>query len=492
MIQRFIQFITSNPRQAIQLVVLEGLFIGIYHLLENQVNLQANIYPLWIAWLLTCAAVFDLWAVWYKAHALRFLESEGAAYLPVNGFLLFLFWTARYAVFSLVLIETLPVITGVAMDEKTMNWILVSVGIKELFVLAFLAPPVTQSKLKTTHEMSHAGFFSILHETMTRLVLIVKKIGELFFTIISLGYYRKNQSAIENKPPSFVLLLLADAIIIITAQYSVLFLETLFNVPTLDVSWNFIFFLVMLFITIGMYFFFFLPFRILYYLDNSPFTITGAIDIAIVIYILFSLLGITIYSSNKATEAFELTFQNRPDERIFVFNEKRRLKARDIEKLCSEQQIEKIVFHSHYTGYLPKCIYEMPALIELDAANNRLPDTYLRGSKSLKVVNFSNNEFKFLSDLGISYSWEKSPDNPAPTEYLNMSNNLIKEIVANELNNFVNLQALDLSGNPLENLHVPDRNYLPKLEILNLSNTLVTDEMIQKIRKQLPGIQIIR
>jgi hypothetical protein len=436
-LQRSIQYFLKHPTLLVKLIILEATFIGCYSLLHHHFDFNSGEMPVWLATLFLLVIVLDIWAVWYKLKSIRYEASFGHAVLPDNLILWIFFCVIRVAVFASILIGVMPVIFGVSLSETSINIILILVGMKEIFVLALL---VSNSKS------------------------------------------RKKQRV----QPVSLLVFIADAIIILTAEYSLIMIESLFDKPLLDVSLNPIY-LIITMIFVGLFFLmFFVPFRILYYLDTNEESVVGQrVDLAAIGLVLLMQAPFLFYSSNAASEHFKLVLESRPDEFVFVYDNAVRLKTRDHKLLCDTTQLTEIKYHTEYAGYLPPCVYALPNLSVLDLAGNQFESISVNDSRLLESLNLQDNKIRRLSDLG--YFDKKGRSN---LEVLNVSGNTIKVADFEYLQYFPVLRVLDLSGNPISTIKFPRGRSFAQLKTLILTDTHLNEADFRWLKHRLPNTDI--
>lgn len=110
-----------------------------------------------------------------------------------------------------------------------------------------------------------------------------------------------------------------------------------------------------------------------------------------------------------------------------------------------------------------KPLFENPMIDSVDLSNfelRKLPEGLLDTLKHLKYLNLSNNKFSQLPTQCFTH----------PTlEVLEASNNMVRSISPAVFES--NLKQLFLNENHLRNL--PNLNYFPQLEVLNISNNFI-------------------
>ncbi|WP_200976307.1 energy transducer TonB [Echinicola sp. 20G] len=130
---------------------------------------------------------------------------------------------------------------------------------------------------------------------------------------------------------------------------------------------------------------------------------------------------------------------------------------------------------------LPRQLELLPMLEELYAPFNKidgLPEEFCK-LKNLKVVGLGDNKFEIIPKE--IYQLEK-------LEMLDFGNNKI-EIIGGEISNLKNMKLLIISKNKLRSLP-PSIKELESLEQLYLKGNKISKEEIEKLRKDMPTVEI--
>ncbi len=417
----------------VKALVLEGIFIACYFLLRDHID-DSGRMPRWLAIGLLSAVALDSWAVWFKLRAVRYeIDSEGPV-LPANIVVLCIMAVVRMAVFVVMVLMAWDVLVGARLAESSTNWLIAAILAKELLVLYILV-----SAAREGHR--------------------------------------------EGKPPWAPWVFFADVVLVLSAEFVLLLLDQLFSKPSLDLSWNPVFLVVMTGLFGFLFLLFALPFRILYSFESLKGSDSAVLyETASIFVMLASLLWFSLYNSEKTSKHFLDALNSRPTASEFSYSRPARIPSRAFETLC-RQPLVNLELHVEYVDYLPTCIYELASLRSLDVQDNALGRMQLGDTSQIIKLNASGNRLPNLASLGFSAGKASSP-----IEHLDLSYNQIRSF-GKRASETANLRWLDLSHNPLTKLDIAP-GALPELETLRLVDTDLPASTIESLQRSRPHLKI--
>ena len=178
--------------------LLEFIFIACYFLVDNNYDFHlAHDMPVWLAYLFLLVVLLDNFAIYYKLEAVRYNESLSRAVLPDNIIMWLIFFIMRLAVFSTIISNIAPTITGSVLTTfgYVILWILLLS--KELFVFSLMMTKGNSSRRQKPDDflvfladitiILSAQFALIMIETNMLPVFDIAKPFDVFINLILYG-----------------------------------------------------------------------------------------------------------------------------------------------------------------------------------------------------------------------------------------------------------------------------------------------------------------
>ncbi len=412
------------------------VFIGGYFLLNGLFTKYTEELPIYLAIAILLALVIEWWALYYKARAVQYRLSLRAKKVPKVFYSVF-FFGIRIAIFGV------------------------------LFQVIF-------------NSFGLESFANAYFDAM--IIFLMMREGVVYL------YLNAKPKKKNLKAPNFYFETVADLVLVFVMLIAYMFMEPLFAIPAIDLSWSWfsIIFITIVFTTL--YFLFYVPFRVVYIYEEWHAKKFSPLHILSIIGMIYIFLAPLFYSSNRVEEDF-LEYLARRDSQIeVVYNEKVRLDPSASGHICEIDGLKKLELKTVYSDYFDPCIQKMLSLEYVDLSNNRLARWDINDLVNLEYLDLSQNEIHGLIDLYGKIGGNRE-DDLAGLKYVDLSYNRI-DTLDSSIDYLKGVEYLDLSYNPLDYVDLAIFN-LEYLRVLKLEGVELSEESLNVLKEGLPNTEIV-